>query len=198
MRDFPSKFEPIGKYFIGYDNACQLKPFCDNQAVRYPNSPIPAAISKIRKVHDRLHIRNHNELCKKGELNPDKYEELNGVNTQVAEQFFSHLLKFVFTFRNTSSIRAQIWILLIIHQWNLKKEVKLNNTIPTKQQILKVSMLKDVNVFKTWHVSVSKKSKKRINMISDKLKLKLLKPWGGSKLKVNIQAKKQKFKRKRQ
>ena len=40
--------------------------------------------------------------------------------------------------------------------------------------------------------------KKRIKMISDRLKLKLLKPLGGSKLKVNIQAKKEKFKRKRQ
>ena len=149
LRDFPSNFEPIAKYFVGYDNACQLKPFCDNQAERYPNSEIVSAISKIQKVHDRLHLNNHSELCRKGELNPDKYKALNGVNTQVAEQFFSHLLKFVFTFRNTSSIRAQIWILLIIHQWNLKKEVKLNNTIPTKQQIRKVPMLKDVNVFKT-------------------------------------------------
>ena len=64
---------------------------------------IAKMISQIRKVHDRLHLQNHLDECKMGELNPDRYDELKNVNTQVAEQFFSHLLRFVKTFRNTSA-----------------------------------------------------------------------------------------------
>ena len=93
---------------MGYDSACKLKQYCDNQALRYPRSRVAKYISNMRKVHDRLHLQNHREDCKKGDLNPDKYEELNGVNTQVAEQFFSHLLNFVFIFRNTNAVRAPL------------------------------------------------------------------------------------------
>ena len=74
VRDFPSQFEPLDSYFIGYDNACKLKAHCDIQAQQYSNSDIADIISKIKKVHDRLHIKNHREQCRKGELNPDKYE----------------------------------------------------------------------------------------------------------------------------
>ena len=130
ITDFPTAFA-LDELIVGYDNACQLKQFCDNQAKRYPKSKVAELIANLRKVHDRLHIRNHHEECRKGELDPDKYRELDGVNTQVAEQFFSHLLNFVCTFRNTSTIRAPLWILLILHNWNLKKEQKLNNTVPS-------------------------------------------------------------------
>ena len=74
----------------------------------------------------------------------------------------------------------------------------MNNTIPTKQQIKNVPMLKDVNVFKTWQVSVSNKLKIRMKVLRDKLETELLKPWGGRKLKVNFQHGKQSFKRERQ
>ena len=115
QNDFPKAF-PLHGLFIGYDNACQLKQFCDNQAKRYPNSVVAVLIAKIRKVHDRLHLKNHHEHCRKGELDPDMYKELDGVNTEVAEQFFSHLLHFVFTFRNTSTVRAPLWMMLILYQ----------------------------------------------------------------------------------
>ena len=45
---------------------------------------------EFKSVHSSKHIET-----KKGALDPDKYIALNGVNTQVAEQFFSNLLKLV-------------------------------------------------------------------------------------------------------
>ena len=147
------------------------------QAARYPNSTIAKQISEIRKVHDRFHLQNHLDVCKMGELNPDRYAELKNVNTEVAEQFFSHLLRFVHTFRNTSAIRAPIWILLIVHQWNLKKEVKLNNSLPTKTQIKNDPSLGHIKSFRTWEIPSSKRSKHRLTNMKNEFKDKLLKPW---------------------
>ena len=102
---------------------------------------------------------------------------LNGVNTQVADQFFSHLLNFVCTFRNTSGIRAPIWIFLIIHQWNVKKEAKLNNSIPNAQQLIRNPKLNDAMVFQSGRRPLSCKSKKRFRLLVDECKANLLKPW---------------------
>ena len=198
VRDFPSQFEPCDKYFIGYDSACKLKTYCDNQAQRYPNSNIAKIISEIKKVHDRFHIQNHREQCRNGELNPDKYEILKGVNTEVAEQFFSHLLKFVCTFRNTNAIRAPIWILLIIHQWNLKKEAKLNNSLPNAQQLVSNPKLNQEKKFYSCRRLLSNKSKNRFNLLVDECRAKLLKPWSLEGMEVQQRAVQRRFnKRKR-
>ena len=174
-----------------------LEKHCNQQAVRYPNSQIATANSKMRKVHDRLHLRNHQEECRKGDLNPDKYEILNGVNTQVAEQFFSHLLKFVVTFRNTNSIRAPIWISLILHQWNVRKEVKLTNSIPTKKHMENVPICNRVKFFKTWKNNVSGKSKKRLKSLTDELRIQLIRPWTPRVSTLNNKVIGQSLKRKR-
>ena len=106
FKQFPKEF-PIDKVIIGYDSACQLQRFCKSQAKKYPNSPVANLVAKIRKVHDRSHLKNHHENCWRGELDPDMYEEMNGVTTQVAEQFFSHLLQFVYAFRKPAPQELQ-------------------------------------------------------------------------------------------
>ena len=80
----------------------------DNQAERYPFSIEAASLAEMKKVHDRLHLRNHHVTCREGELDPDFYPELKGVNTEVAEQYFSHLLKFTKLFKNTTPARAKV------------------------------------------------------------------------------------------
>ena len=177
MKEFPREFEPLGEHIIGYDSACTLKQYCDNQALRYPHSPIAKKIANIRKVHDRLHLQNHHDDCKSGALDPDKYEELNGVNTEVAEQFFSHLLNFVFMFRNTSAIRAPLWILLITHQWNLRKVAKINNSKPSKEQVRLIANLKNIKMFKCSKRAVSIMSEARLVALHKVVKNKLLLSW---------------------
>ena len=124
-----------------------------------------------------MQLQNHNEECKTGELNPDKHEELKAVNTQVAEQFFAFLLKFVATFRNTSAIRAPVWIYLIQHQWNLKKEANINNTRPTKVKIEKRPELELLPGSQCNRLPVSAKSIARLRDLRGKLSRRLLKPW---------------------
>ena len=181
IKEFPKEF-PVDQIIIGYDSARQLQRFCKNQAKKYPNSTMANLIAKIRKVHDRLHLKNHHENCRRGELDPDMHEEMKGVNTQVDEQFFSHLLQFVFTFRNTSATRAPLWILLIQHQWNLKKESKLNNSIPSKEQLKLVPSLKSHKVFYCAKRPISEKSCTLIKTMYSKLKNRLLKPWSVSSI----------------
>ena len=132
---FPDKFKPLDDIFIGYDSACMLKRYCDNQAKIYPNSPIVRTIANLRKVHDRLHLRNHHPDCQQGELDPDKYGSLKGVNTECAEQYFARLLKFVTLFKNTSLARAPIWLMIIQHEWNVCKEARINNSAPSKKMV---------------------------------------------------------------
>ena len=100
--EFPENFKPVEKIFIGYDSACMLNKYFDNQARKYPNSRIIKIAADLKKVHDRLHLRNHHPDCQNGELDPDNYENLKGVNTECAEQYFAHSLKFVMIFRTTS------------------------------------------------------------------------------------------------
>ena len=57
---FPKQFTPCS--FLGYDNACNLARFFRNQAERYPESAMAEALSKLKKVHDRLHLRNHHTI----------------------------------------------------------------------------------------------------------------------------------------
>ena len=177
--EFPKVFKPLDQHILGYDSACLLKKYCDNQFKKFSNSRLARIISEIRKVHDRLHLQNHSDGCKTSELNPDKYEELNAVNTQVAEQFFAFLLKFVVTFRNTSAIRAPVWISLIQHQWNLKKEAKINNSLPTKKQMKQKRNVNLTNGFICSRRPVSEKSKARLVALHGKLRRRLLEQWCG-------------------
>ena len=125
-----------------------INKYCENQAKRYPNSPIINIISKLRKVHDRLHLRKHHPDCQNGELDPNKYEILKGVNTECAEQYFAHLLKFVLLFKNTRLTRAPIWLMIIQHQWNIRKEARLINSAPSKKMVDELPSLRFVKGFK--------------------------------------------------
>ena len=106
VENFHEQFVPIEKMFLGYDNECNLNAFWENQAKQFPHSPVATVVDNIKKVHDRLRVKNDKPSWQRGKLNPDNYPEMTGVNTECAEQFFAHLLCFVFTFKNTSMLRA--------------------------------------------------------------------------------------------
>ena len=154
-----------------------LKIFSDNQVRKYPESPILRLISKLRKVHDRLHIKNHRKECQDGELNPNKYDSLKGVNTECAEQYFAHLLKFAILFKNTSSTRALVWLLIIQHGWNVRKEARINNSSPSKKMVSELLYLRCVKAFKTGERSLSEETKKQIFSMETEVRAKLLEKW---------------------
>ena len=113
-----------------------------------------------------------------GQLDPDKYDALDVVNTQVAEQFLLHLLIFVYTFRNTSALRAHLWLYLILHNWNIiKKECRLCNSVPSNDQKKKLPYLYNVKVLKCRLSDMSERSRKRIEMLIGGFKFKPLKDW---------------------
>ena len=174
---FPNKFKPLEDVFIGYDCACMQKRFCDNQVRKYPESPILRLISKLRKVHDRLHVKNHSKECQDGELNPNKYDSLKGVNTECAEQYFAHLLKFAILFKNTSSTRALVWLLIIQHGWNVRKGARINNSSPSKKMVSELSYLRCVKAFKTGERSLSEETKKQFFSMETEVRAKLLEKW---------------------
>ena len=177
IHEFPNKFKPLENIFIGYDSACMFKRYCDSQAKKFPNSPIIDIISKLRKVHDRLHFRNHHPECRNGELDPDKYECLKGVNTECAEQYFAHLLKFVILFKNTSLTRAPIWLMIIQHQWNLRKEARLKNSAPSKKMMQELPSLRFVKGFKTVLKGTSRRTNTKLSALQSEVLKELSKPW---------------------
>ena len=131
----------------------------------------------MKKVHDRLHLKDHQKSCREGDLNPDLYIELKSVNTEVAEQFFAHLLNFVKLFKNSNLARAKTWMLLIVHLWNKKKMVKINNSTPSIDQLKKIPNLKTVKRYKCFSRSISVKSQKKKDSLFSQLMSKSLKPW---------------------
>ena len=55
--------------------------------------------------------------------------------------------------------------------------MKLNNSIPSKKLMRKVSKSNRVKLFKTWKYNISENSKERLKFLIDKFKNKVLKPW---------------------
>ena len=104
------------------------------------------------------------------------------VNTECAEQFFSHLLSFVHTFRNSSMLRAPFWLLLIVHQQNLKKECKINNSAPTNEQIKELPHLAKLRYFSCKRRCVSIRSKETMRRLESTFRRRLLGCWSAPKL----------------
>ena len=102
---------------------------------------------------------------------------MKGVNTECAEQYFAHLLKFAILFRNTSSTRALIWLLIIQHGWNVRKEARINNPAPSKKMVSELSYLRRVKAFKTGERSLSEETKKQFFAMETEVRAKLLQKW---------------------
>ena len=125
----------------------------------------------------RLETSNHHPDYLNGELDPNKHGILNGVTTESAELYFAHLLKFVMLFKNTSLARASIWLIVIHHQWNVRKEARLNNSSPSKMMVGELPLLRFANDFKTKVKCVSEKTRKQLLTMKTEISMKLLKPW---------------------
>ena len=67
---------------------------------------------------DRLHFKNHRDVGCKQHLNLDNNPNLNGINTESAEQTFSWLNKLAKSFSRMCSERCQRTSHLMFHYWN--------------------------------------------------------------------------------
>ena len=75
---------PFPKYLI-YDDACHLKPYCDNRIAEKRSTRI-SLFARTNFVVDKLHIKGHvGEVCK-NTVHPDLFPELEKSNTVVCEQ----------------------------------------------------------------------------------------------------------------
>ena len=81
--------------FLAYDNMCHLDGL---KAARNPlpfSSPWDKAWMTIKKIIDRLHIRNHKDASCQDKYNPSSLkEEIPEGNTMAAEQTFVWLSRF--------------------------------------------------------------------------------------------------------
>ncbi|CAF3416250.1 unnamed protein product [Rotaria sp. Silwood2] len=79
-----------------------------------PGAYIPTKFCTL----DRFHYRNHRDPWCTTFLNPDRNENLAGINTAAAEQTFAWLNKFSKSFSRMSSKRFQLTLHLLFHYWN--------------------------------------------------------------------------------
>ncbi|XP_060583999.1 uncharacterized protein LOC132740163 [Ruditapes philippinarum] len=98
MKDVPEHEieEKLRKYILSYDNMCNL----DKLKAAREDLPLPGHLAKmwthIRKIIDRLHIKNHKDRRCQNVYNPEKVLEENekNVNTMAAEQLFAWMSRF--------------------------------------------------------------------------------------------------------
>ena len=88
--------EKIENYILAYDNMCNL----DKIKAANCDLPLPGKMKtmwqRIRKIVDRLHMKNHRSKCCQQKYSPDnvlKPDEDN-MNTMAAEQLFSWMSRF--------------------------------------------------------------------------------------------------------
>ena len=67
--------------------------------------------------------------------------------------------------------------MVIQHQWNIRKEARLNNSSPSKKMVCDLPLLKFVKAFKTKVKCISEKTKKQLLTMETEIRMKLLKPW---------------------
>lgn len=87
LKDIPA--EKWEEFILSYDNMCNL----DKLRVARKPLPLPEPYDKmwlkVRKIVDRLHMRNHkNPACRVKYGSDDLKEKCPGLNTPVAEQVF--------------------------------------------------------------------------------------------------------------
>lgn len=119
--------------FIGYDRACELKPFLHNLKSK-ENIGAEILLDQLEFLVDIFHIHGHvSKKCmplegnKHCEFHPKlpRFAEIHGANTEVAEQVFSWLGKFKSNVRKMSMHKFRFFIEDIIASKNEVLEARL-------------------------------------------------------------------------
>ena len=94
---------------------------------------------------------------------------------------FRSLAEVVTLFKNTSLARAPIWLMIIQHEWNVRKEARINNSAPSKKMVNELPQLRFVKAFQTQVKLVCDNTKKQLTAMETELRRKLLQPFGLSR-----------------
>ncbi|CAF1276353.1 unnamed protein product [Didymodactylos carnosus] len=109
------------RYWI-YDNACGIL-LTFNARLRNQRIIITPAVKQLqnmRFVIDRFHMENHKRPIYKIKTNPNKYHDLNDVNTQACEQLNAKLKRYQNAFSSYTDPKSRIFYLILFHEFNCK------------------------------------------------------------------------------
>ena len=120
-------------YFgLGYDRACDLKPFLVNQA-KHGSAGAQLLLERVKFLVDIFHCEKHTEascmppdnpLC---EFHPSlsKFQEIHGTNTESCEQGFRRLNRYKYSTRYMTTSKRNIYFYFINDFYNKHLEQKL-------------------------------------------------------------------------
>eukprot|EP00732_Lithocolla_globosa_P003390 Lithocolla_globosa_v1_NODE_2703_length_1899_cov_64.991866.p1 type:complete len:184 gc:universal NODE_2703_length_1899_cov_64.991866:987-436(-) len=119
-------FVAAGKHIPGYllyDDGCHLFHFRERRKDR--NESLCKLFNDVIIAIDRLHFKNHVDTWCKKHMNPNKYPDLDGVNTQTSEQTFSWLKKFKGSVNYMNESHFLLFILRMCHLRNKRNMLKV-------------------------------------------------------------------------
>lgn len=103
------------KYLV-YDFGCAALDYCLNR--------LPGWFKDMVVVVDRMHWDNHTACC--SSFNMRIYEDLDGLNSQIAEQCNAALRKINPTLHRSSQPFFMVMLRQYLHGWNTKKQKALS------------------------------------------------------------------------
>jgi len=112
--------------WVVYDNACGMKRFLRNQCRLHKRSSTAAwaAMQELKFVCDRVHYHGH-KACKNPDstyyepsVDPYKYPDLVGVDTEAAEQVFNICDRWQHSLTFAAPVHQHMSLLLLASAWN--------------------------------------------------------------------------------
>ena len=118
--------------YLGYDRACDLKPFLVNQAKKGSAGAI-LLLERVQFLVDKFHCEKHTELTcmppdnPKCEYHPSlpKFAEIHGTNTESCEQGFRRLNRYKYSTRYMTIYKRNIYFYFINDVFNKHLEQKI-------------------------------------------------------------------------
>lgn len=106
-----------------YDCACTLKLFINKHfgSDNLRETDFTRFLATLTMAIDRFHVKNHKRPMCKTIMRPDHSCHNNiysSINTQVAEQMFSYLSKFKYSFRGYNYPKSTIFFTILFHLKN--------------------------------------------------------------------------------
>ena len=118
--------------YLGYDRACDLKPFLQNQS-RQGSAGAKLLLEQVKFLVDIFHCNKHTEptcmppenpLCKYHPSLP-KFKEIQGTNTESCEQGFCRLNKYKHMTRYMTQYKRNFFFYFINDVYNTHLEQSL-------------------------------------------------------------------------
>lgn len=113
-------------YFIVYDDACHLSKFISNKAsFKFSNTTQRGKIlSETKFSVDRFHFKTHTDMWCEKYCDPEKFSELQGINTSVCEQTNFWLSRYKFAMKHMNYERFHLFLYILCDKYNDHKIIE--------------------------------------------------------------------------